>query len=162
MNIVDAFLRYRLFTVEAEFTAPIHGSAAFARTFVTQGPKDKQGRSFREFDLQTRIFKYPCSYLIYSDGFDQLPENLKTSLYQKLFDVLTGKDRRPEWSKLSPDTRQAIREICRRDPARPAGLLEDGPVHETGTVNRTDSMSRKANYLCRAPCLVETHALAET
>ena len=110
-NIVDAFLRYLLFTEEAEFTAPIHGSAAFARTFVAQGPKDKQGRSLREFDLQTRIFKYPCSYLIYSDGFDQLPEKLKASLYQKLYDVLTGKDERPEWSRLSPATRRAIREI---------------------------------------------------
>ena len=110
-NIVDAFLRYLLFTEEAEFTAPIHGSAAFADTFVAQGPKDKQGRSLREFDLQTRIFKYPCSYLIYSAGFDQLPEKLKTSIYQKLFDVLTGKDERPEWSRLSKDTRRAIREI---------------------------------------------------
>ena len=47
---------------------------------------------------------YPPAHLV-------VTRNLKTSLYQKLFDVLTGKDQRPEWSKLSPDTRQAIREI---------------------------------------------------
>ena len=110
-NIVDSFLKYLLYVEEAELTAPIHGSAAFADTFVAQGSKDKQGRSLREFDLQTRLFKYPCSYLIYSEGFDQLPEKLKTSIYQKLFDVLTGKDERPEWSGLSKDTRRAIREI---------------------------------------------------
>ena len=110
-NIVDAFLKYLLFAEEAEFTAPIHGSAAFADTFLAQGPKDKQGRSLREFDLQTRLFKYPCSYLIYSEPFDKLPEKLKTSIYQNLFDVLTGKDERPEWSTLSQDTREAIRDI---------------------------------------------------
>ena len=112
-NIVDAFLRYLLFTEEAEFTAPIHGSAAFARTFVAPGPKDKQDRSLREFDLQTRLFKYPCSYLIYSEGFDQLPEKLKTSIYQRLFDVLTGKDTKAEFEKLTPATRRAILEILR-------------------------------------------------
>ena len=47
---------------------------------------------------------YPPAHLV-------VTRNLKTSLYQKLFDVLTGKDQRPEWSKLSPDTRQAIREF---------------------------------------------------
>jgi hypothetical protein len=57
------------------------------------------------------MFKYPCSYLIYSDGFDQLPEKLKASIYQKLYDVLTEKDERPVWSRLSKETRRAIREI---------------------------------------------------
>jgi len=110
-NIVDAFLRYLLFTEEAGLSAPIHGSAAFTDSFVAQGPKDKQGRSLREFDLKTRMFKYPCSYLVYSDGFDQLPEKLKADIYQKLYDVLTGRDERPVWAGLSKDSRQAIREI---------------------------------------------------
>jgi len=108
-NIVDAFLRYLLFVEETGLTAPIKGSEAFARSFAATGPRDRKGRSLRDFDLQTRLFKYPCSYLIYSDSFDQLPEPLKVILYQNLHDILTGRDTRPEWSRLP--AREAIREI---------------------------------------------------
>lgn len=108
-NVIDGFLRYLLFTEETQLTAPLKGSEAFARSFSAQGRRDGRGRSLRDFDLQTRLFKYPCSYLIYSDSFDKLPEELKTILYQKLYDILTGRDTRPEWSRLP--AREAIREI---------------------------------------------------
>ena len=54
------------------------------------------------------MFKYPCSYLIYSEAFDQLPDKLKQDLYQKLWNILTGKDENPEFQKILPATRQAI------------------------------------------------------
>ena len=65
----------------------------------------------RDFDLQTRIFKYPCSYLIYSEDFDALPAPAKSYVYHRLFEVLTGRDRRPEFAKLTREDRQAILEI---------------------------------------------------
>ena len=110
-TITDAFLRYLLFTEEVELTSPIQGSAGFARTFVARGPRDKSGRSLRDFDLQTRLFKYPCSFLIYSDAFDQLPKESRELIYQKLFDILTGKDDRADWQRLSLSNKSAIREI---------------------------------------------------
>ena len=110
-NVTDAFLRYLLFTEEAELSAPIQGSPAFAAAFPARGPKDKRGRSLREFDLQTRLFKYPCSYLIYSDAFEQLPKEVRELIYQKLFDILTGKDERADWQRLSLSDKSAIREI---------------------------------------------------
>ena len=110
-NILDAFLKYTLFTEEVPLGSPVQGSAQFMRDFTAAGPKDKQGRSLRDFDLQTRLFKYPCSFLIYSEAFDHLPPSTKEQIYQRLFDVLTGKDNRPEWRHLAPGTRQAIREI---------------------------------------------------
>jgi hypothetical protein len=110
-NITDAFLRYLLFTEEATLTAPIQGSSDFARRFSEQGPKDKQGRSLRQFDLQTRLFKHPCSYLIYSEAFDRLPEPLKAQLYQRLWDILAGRDATDEFESIPVATRKAIREI---------------------------------------------------
>jgi hypothetical protein len=65
----------------------------------------------RQFDLQTRIFKYPCSYLIYSESFDALPRINKDYVYRRLFEVLSGKDQRPEFRNLSPESRRAILEI---------------------------------------------------
>jgi hypothetical protein len=110
-NITDAFLRYLLFTGEAPLTAPVQGSSDFARRFSEQGPKDRQGRSLRQFDLQTRLFKHPCSYLIYSEAFDSLPEVLKALIYQRLFDILNGRDTTPEFEKIPATTRKAIHEI---------------------------------------------------
>ena len=110
-NATEAFLKYLLFCEEAPLSAPVKGASEFASWFAQQGPKDKQGRSLREFDLKTRIFKYPCSYLIYSEGFDQLPDKMKVHLYQRLWDILSGKDADPQFEKIPSETRQAILEI---------------------------------------------------
>jgi hypothetical protein len=72
-NISEAFLKYLLFIDAAPLNSPIKGTSGFAEQFEQLGPKDKQGRSLRQFDLGTRLFKYPCSYLIYSEAFDALP-----------------------------------------------------------------------------------------
>lgn len=110
-SATQSFLKYLLFTEEAPLTAPIQGSTQFADWFATQGPKDRQARSLRELDLQTRLFKYPCSFLIYSDAFDALPEKMKAHIYQRLWEILTGKDTSPDFRGLSPETRRAILEI---------------------------------------------------
>jgi hypothetical protein len=110
-NITEAFLRYLLFTEEAVLSAPVRGSEAFTRSFSERGPKDRLGRSLRQFDLQTRLFKYPCSYLIYSDAFDQLPGPLKEQIYQRLWDILDGQDASSSFDGLPAPTREAIREI---------------------------------------------------
>lgn len=73
--------------------------------------KDTKGRSLHQFDLATRLFKYPCSYLIYSDAFDALPRQLKETLYQRLWDILTGRDTSPAFARIPAETRQAIIEI---------------------------------------------------
>ena len=77
------------------------------------GPHDPQGRSLRDFDLQTRIFKYPCSFLIYSPAFDQLPPIMRDHLLQRLWAILAGKDTAPDFAKIPVEQRQAILEILR-------------------------------------------------
>lgn len=64
-------------------------------------PKDLQGRSLRQFVLQTRLFRYTCSYLIYSDAFDAPPGMLKERIYHRLWDALTGRDS-PETGTIDP------------------------------------------------------------
>ena len=112
-NVSEGFLRYLLFTEETPLTAAVKGSSDFAKDFAAQGPRDKQGRSLRDFDLQTRLFKYPCSYLIYSEAFDQLPDPIKAHVYQRLWDILIGKDTKPEYERLTPEIRRAILAILR-------------------------------------------------
>ncbi len=110
-NTAESFLKYLLFAEETRLTNSIHGSAEFVKDFTSRGPRDKRGRSLRDFDLETRMFKYPCSYLIYSDAFDALPAPMKEHLYARLSEILSDKDQSATYASLSPETRRAIREI---------------------------------------------------
>ena len=112
-NAAESLLRYFLFIDEAPLDASIEGTSEFAKEFVARGPQDKQGRSLRDFDLHKRIFKYPCSYLIYSPGFDRMPAEVKEHFYRRLHEILTGQDKKPEFARLIPADRQAILEILR-------------------------------------------------
>ena len=104
-------LRYLLFTHEPELSDSIQDTSGFQKVFEQLGPFDHTGRTLRDLDLQTRIFRYPCSYLIYSDEWDAVPEPAKGYLYHRLHEVLTGEDQSPEFSRLTSETRQAILEI---------------------------------------------------
>ncbi len=72
---------YLLFVDEAPLAGPMQGSSGFAEWFAKQGPRDAQGRSLRDFDLRRRLFKYPCSYMIYTPAFDALPSAAKDAVY---------------------------------------------------------------------------------
>jgi hypothetical protein len=108
-------LRYLLFVKEAPLpggaNVQIGAGSAFARDFAARGPRDSHGRSLRDFDLHTRLFRYPCSYLIYSDSFDALPEPAKGYVYHRLLEILSGRDQSPDFAGLAPQDRQAILEI---------------------------------------------------
>ncbi len=109
----DAFLRCLLFTEEAPLTAPIESSPAFARDFTAPGPRDSRGRSLRDLDLRTRLFKYPCSFLIYTPAFDALPPVMRDSILARFHAILTGADKDPQFAKLAAEDRRAILEILR-------------------------------------------------
>jgi hypothetical protein len=108
---IRAFLRYLLLTEEATLTAPLQGNPDFVKHFEARGPRDGRGRSLRDLDLQTRLFKHPCSFLIYSEAFDNLPDIMRAEIYRRLHDILTGKDTSGEFAGLAAADRQAILEI---------------------------------------------------
>jgi hypothetical protein len=108
---VEAMVAYMLFTDETKIYDPIQGVSSFTATFPQRGPRDRQGRSLRDFDLQTRMFKYPLSYMIYSETFDSMPDVVRERVYRRLYDVLTGKDTSKTFARLSEGDRLAIFEI---------------------------------------------------
>jgi hypothetical protein len=108
---VDAFLRYLLFTEEFPLVAPIEGNPDFAKDFIAGAIRDSKGRSFRDLDLKTRLFKYPCSFLIHSPSFDAMAAPIKEVVLQKLHDILTGKNQDEQWARLTPADRKAVLEI---------------------------------------------------
>ena len=77
------------------------------------------------------MFKYPCSYLIYSETFDGLPAAFKEHLHGRLLAILTGNESGRKFSGLDPgdcraiieilaDTKPDLPEAWRREAARSA------------------------------------------
>lgn len=98
---IDEVVRYMLFLDEVPLRAPIRGVSSFTETFPRAGPRDRKGRSLRDFDLEKRLFRYPLSYLVYSRQFDALPEAVRERVRRRLDELLPG------------DSKQAILEILR-------------------------------------------------
>jgi hypothetical protein len=109
----EPLVKYLLFSGEARLTDPVKGTSGFAEEFVKRGPRTRDGRSLRDLDLRTRLFKYPCSYLIYSESFDALPAVVKDYVLRRTYDVLSGKDAGEDFAHLSAADRKAVLEILR-------------------------------------------------
>ena len=110
-NAVEPLVKAMLFSEETPLTDRIEGTSTFAKDFACRGPRDPQGRSLRDFDLHTRLFKYPLSSQIYTEPFDALPPAAKEQFYHRLNEVLTGKDTTKDFAHLTDRDRKAIREI---------------------------------------------------
>jgi hypothetical protein len=109
----ESLVQYLLFCEEAPLKEAVSGTSPFAKEFTARGPFDSRGRSLREFDLRSRMFRYPMSYLIHSRAFDGLPGEARERVYRRLWEVLTGKDRSKEFAHLSETDRKAVLEILR-------------------------------------------------
>ena len=106
-------MRTHIFSEEAKLTSAVEGTSGFAKEFATRGPFDKTGRSLRQFDLTTRLFKYPCSFLVYSESFDAMPTEVRDYVLHRIYDVLIGKDTDKAFEHLTATDRRAILEILR-------------------------------------------------
>jgi len=98
---IEELARYMTFQDEAPIVEPIEGVSTFTRTFPLRGPRDPRGRSLRDLDLRTRLFRYPLSYMVYSPAFNALPTGLRARLLQRAFELM------------KPEDRTAVREILR-------------------------------------------------
>ncbi len=88
---LDDLVAYMTFASEVPLPGPVSGNSGFTTEFAKRGPQDQKGRSLRTFDLKTRLFRYPLSYMIYSNAFDALDPDLKAKLYQRLRAALVVK-----------------------------------------------------------------------
>ena len=109
----DKLVESLLMVDEAKLTAPLKGTSGFARVFTKRGPRDKQGRSLRDLDLKTRLFKYPCSYLIYSRAFDELPKDMRDYVWRRLWQVLVKNRDSKKFAHLTTEDKRAIVAIIR-------------------------------------------------
>lgn len=110
-GLLEPLVRGLLFSGAAPLPATAQGDAQFERSFVGRGPRGPQGRSLRELDLKTRLFKYPLSFLIYSEGFGELPPVVKSYVYRRIGEIMTGADQSAPYAHLSAADRAGVLEI---------------------------------------------------
>ncbi len=116
-------VRYLLFADEVPLpTGGIEGDAAFRTDFVKAARVAPSGASLREFDLHTRLFKYRCSYMIYSPEFQGLPPRMKQQIYIRLREALSVEKPAKDYAYMPAAEKQAIRAILKGTlPDLPAG-----------------------------------------
>jgi hypothetical protein len=110
---VGEIVDYLLFVDEAPLTGRVRGTSGFAEQFEQRGPFDRQGRSLRQLDLERRLLRFPCSYMIYAPVFDGLPPQAREAIYKRMWQVLGGADRSERYRRLSDSDRVAIVQILR-------------------------------------------------
>ena len=123
---MDALVDEMLFVGDPGYKSPLAGNSGFDKWFQARGPRDRRGRSLRELDLTTRLFKYPCSFLIYSEAFDALPVYARDYLYARLVKILTGKELSSQYAVLSAADRKAVVEILKDTKPQFAAALKGG------------------------------------
>ncbi len=108
----DDILEQMLFANELDLPEQgIEGSLEFQSAFQENRKKDNEGRSLKDLRLYERLFKYRCSYLIYSEAFTSLPEEIKSIIYRKLHSILTNPQSHPEYLYLGSSERKRIYQI---------------------------------------------------
>ena len=107
-------VRYLLFAQEAALPeGGVQPEPALLRDFLSSRRTAPNGTSLRDPDLNTRMFRNRCSYMIYSLGFRGLPTPMKHQILQALALALRETGAPPEFDYLPSPEKRAIREILR-------------------------------------------------
>ena len=109
----EKLLEAILMTGEAALPEAVEGVSNFTDDFVKSAKRDPLGRSLRDLDLQVRLFRYPCSYLIDSEAFRALLEPMQEYFWKRMDQVLAGEDSSRQFQHLSSDDRTAIRQLLK-------------------------------------------------
>ncbi len=109
-RIVDWFL----FTGEADMGADgVSGSEIFQQQFAAAIPRTSHGDSLADFQLNSRLFKNRCSYMIYSEAFVALPDMIKKRVITRLENILESADGADDYAQIKLSERRRIAKILR-------------------------------------------------
>jgi hypothetical protein len=110
-DAIEPLVETLLFAGETKLTDAISGDPKFVEQFMSRAVRDGKGRSLRDLDLQTRLFRHPLSYVVYSAAFGALPRAAREAVYARITAVLRGQERGEAFAELDPADGAAIIEI---------------------------------------------------
>lgn len=96
----EQIVEWFLFTGEAgQGEDGVEGNEEFQKQFAAAIPRTAAGDSLADFQLNTRLFKNRCSYMIYSEAFVALPDAVKNRVIgrlRKIMESATAEGAHPE------------------------------------------------------------------
>ena len=107
----ELLLRNLLLVGEAQLKGPIRGDSGFAQEFQSSASRDGSGPSLRELDLETRLLRHCCSYLIRSPAFAALPERVQSYITRRMAEILDGADESGDFAHIGAGERAALRAL---------------------------------------------------
>jgi hypothetical protein len=110
-EVVEPLVRGMLFVDAAPPGGAGNANSQYAREFVQMGPEDSRGRSLRELDLDERLLRHSMSHLIYTDGFDGMPERARDYAYGRFLDIFEGREESAAFAHLTASDRRTLMEI---------------------------------------------------
>jgi hypothetical protein len=115
---------YLLFGRRGALPGPIAGTTKFAEVFSARVPRDSRGGRCAT-QLETRLLRYPCSYLIYSEPFDGMPAKAKAASMRGCGRILSGQERDQRYAVLTPRIgARSSRSSARQSRTPPASFAE--------------------------------------
>jgi hypothetical protein len=115
-DLARQIVRYILFEGEAQLPAGgVIPDPAFVQDFTARRitAANTGGASLRDLDLRTHLFRYRCSYMIYTTGFTALPKEVKDRVLANLDLALRETGGPAEYDYLPVEEKRAIRAILR-------------------------------------------------
>ena len=85
----------------------------YAKDFLADRKPSKQGMALKDLDLRTRMFKYRCSFMLYTDTWKHTPKELKERVYYRMAEGLRDANPNPQLAHLPVEERRAIRQILK-------------------------------------------------
>ncbi|MEJ0008984.1 MAG: hypothetical protein WDM77_22120 [Steroidobacteraceae bacterium] len=125
---LDDLAKAMMFGDAAPYTDTIRGNSGFDAWFQKQAIKDPQGHSLRDFDLTTRLFRYPLSYLVYTPSFAALPPYARDYVFGRFAAVLQGRDTSAPYAFMTAADRQDTLKILTATQPAFAQYLATHPV----------------------------------
>lgn len=113
-DVETQLVRYMVFADEPSLNltpllaSSVLSDSGFAKTFVQRGPRDSTGNSLRDLSLAGRVFKHRLSFLVQSRLFDDLPDECRSRLLERLWAGLNSKSDDEHFRHLKEDERQSI------------------------------------------------------
>ena len=101
---------------EAQLQGPIRGDSGFAEEFQAIAGRDDSGPSLRELELESRLLRRSCSYLIRSPAFTALPERVRRYVTRRIAEILDGTDESGDFGHIGADQRTALRAVLKALP----------------------------------------------
>jgi len=107
----DKVLKYMFFADQADIPKIEISDSAFAQTFHAREPRDSKGRSLYQLRANRRMSRYPSSFIVYTDTFNDLPQDVLDYIWAEIERILDPTIRHEGYSHLSRSEKTVIKKI---------------------------------------------------